>query len=243
MNADLKKLIRLQAVDNAVRDYTARTGAFPARSRALDEQLSSAQNGVAEAEGAIRANQEQRKKLEAKVADLEAKISKYRDQIMSVKTNEEYRAMTKEIEFSQSAIRKEEDQILVLMENTDSLNAALEKARVRLREDEAAVASERKVLEAANEEDTRTLEAYRRERRELSGEIREDVLDHYERVRNFRGGIGIAAARKEECVICNVRMRPQVFQEVRRNDAIITCESCGRILYDPENFDHPFETV
>jgi uncharacterized protein len=243
MNADLKKLIRLQAVDNAVQEYTEKTDAFPARSKALDEQLRSAQAGVAEAEAAIRANQEQRKKLEAKVTDLEARISRYRDQLMSVKTNEEYRAMTKEIEFSQSAIRKEEDQILVLMENVESLNAALQQAQVRLREDEATVASERKTLGAANEEDTRTLEAYRRERQELVGEIQEDVLDQYERVRNFRGGIGIAAARNEECVICNVRMRPQIFQEVRRNDTIITCDSCGRILYDPENFDHPFETV
>lgn len=243
MNADLKKLIRLQAVDNAVREYTEKTEAFPARSRALDEQLRSAQAGVAEAEAEIRANQEQRKKLEAKVADLETKISKYRDQLMSVKTNEEYRAMTKEIEFSQSSIRKEEDQILVLMESMESLNEALGKAKARLREDEATVASERKVLEAANEEDTRTLEAYRRERDELGREIQEDVLDRYERVRKFRGGIGIAPARNEECVICNVRMRPQIFQEVRRNDAIITCDSCGRILYDPENFDHPFETA
>lgn len=243
MNADLKKLIRLQAVDNGVREYTAKTDAFPVRSQALDVQLRSAQAGVAEAEGAIRTNQEQRKKLEAKVSDLEVKISKYRDQLMSVKTNEEYRAMTKEIEFSQSAIRKEEDQILVLMENMESLGGALGKAQARLREDEATVASDRATLETANEEDTRTLEAYRRERQELVSGIQEDVLDHYERVRNFRGGIGIAPARNEECVICNVRMRPQVFQEVRRNDAIITCDSCGRILYDPENFDHPFETV
>jgi predicted nucleic acid-binding Zn-ribbon protein len=62
-------------------------------------------------------------------------------------------------------------------------------------------------------------------------------------VRKFRGGIGVAAAREEACVICNVRMRPQIFQNVRRNESIITCDSCSRILYDPENFDHPFETV
>jgi predicted nucleic acid-binding Zn-ribbon protein len=38
-------------------------------------------------------------------------------------------------------------------------------------------------------------------------------------------------------------MRPPIFQQVRKNAEIITCDSCGRILYDPENFDHPFEVA
>jgi predicted nucleic acid-binding Zn-ribbon protein len=40
-----------------------------------------------------------------------------------------------------------------------------------------------------------------------------------------------------------VRIRPQVFQEIRRNDRIIACDACQRILYDPENLDHPFEVA
>ena len=74
-------------------------------------------------------------------------------------------------------------------------------------------------------------------------DVTEDILSRYERVREARGGIAIASASNEECDVCNVRMRPQVFQEVRRNDTIISCDSCSRILYDPENLDHPFEVV
>jgi predicted nucleic acid-binding Zn-ribbon protein len=230
MNADLKKLIRLQAVDNSIREYTRKTEAFPARSKALDEQLRSAKEG-------------QRKERETRVADLEAKISKYRDQLMSVRTNEEYRAMVKEIEYNQAAITGEEDQILVLMEEMEALTSKVDAARARLGEDEQVVARERAQLETVNAEDTRTLAAWGEERAELGNEIQEDILDRYERVRKFRGGIGVAAARDEACAICNVRMRPQIFQNVRRNDTIITCDSCGRILYDPEHFDHPFEVV
>jgi predicted nucleic acid-binding Zn-ribbon protein len=243
MNADLKKLIRLQAVDDAVREYTARTDAFPGRSAALDAQLRSAREGVRTAEAAIAANQTRRKELESRVADLETKISRYRQQLMSVKTNEEYRAMVHEIEFNQNAIRKEEDQILVLMEEVEGLSAALSEAKGRLGEDEKLVAAERTELEAANAGDMQTLGAYREERSTLAAQIGPDVLGHYERVRNFRGGVGVAPARDEACVICNVRMRPQIFQEVRKNAEIITCDSCGRILYDPENFDHPFEVA
>jgi hypothetical protein len=243
MNADLRKLIRLQEVDTAVAGYRARTEAFPERSRALDARLSSAQEGVRKAEEAIRANQTRRKELESRVTDFQAKISKYRDQMMAVKTNEEYRAMVREIEYTQTAITREEDGILALMEEVEQLQKTLEDAKATLREDEQTVARERSELEALNAGDTRTLEAYLAERATLEKDIDEDVLGHYERVRKFRGGIGVAAAREEACVICNVRMRPQIFQNVRRNESIITCDSCSRILYDPENFDHPFETV
>lgn len=243
MHAGLKRLIRLQAVDTAVLEYQDRTREFPARSRALDEQLQSAKAGLERAESAIRNNQARRKELEQRVADLEAKISRYREQLMSVKTNEEYRAMMKEIEYSQSGISREEDQILALLEETDPLSRALDAAREQLREDQQMVDAERARLEALNAEDEKTLKAYLEERETLTRDIDEDLLDQYERVRRARGGIAIAAARDEECVICNVRMRPQIFQEVRKNDAIIACDSCSRILYDPENLDHPFEVV
>ena len=243
MNTDLKKLIRLQSVDASVVEYETKTGAFPARSKALDEQLRSAKENVEQAEGAIRKSQTRHKELEARVADFEAKISRYREQLMSVKTNEEYRAMTKEIDYSQAGIGKEEDEILVVLEEGEPLKKARDEARAVLARDEKTVAAERTDLEALNAKDTETLKAYLEERDTIAKEIDEDLLDRYERVRKARGGIALAAARDEECEICNVKMRPQVFQEVRRNDTIISCDSCSRILYDPENLDHPFEVV
>lgn len=243
MNEDLKKLIRLQEVDNEIAAYRARTGAFPEKSRALDVMLASALAGVESAKAAIKTSQSRRKEHETKVTDLEAKISKYRNQLMSVKTNEEYKAMTREIEFSQEKIRQEEDQILMIMENAEVLEAGLAKAEAVLKQDEARVSVERGALESLNEGDKRTLASYEEERGTLVGDIPEDVITHYERVRKARGGVALARASSEECVVCHVRMRPQRFQEVRRNDSIIPCDSCGRILYAPENMDHPFEVA
>ncbi len=243
MHIDLKKLIRLQAVDLAIQELRATTGAFPAKSKALDEKLSNALAGVERVKDAIKNNQSGRKELETKVTDLEAKISKYREQLMSVKTNEEYKAMVKEIDYSQEAISKEEDQTLTLMEVSETLAEDLKAAESVLREDEKIVQTDRVSLEEINLKDTATLEAYIEERTSLEKQVSEDILTHYERVRKARGGIALASASDEACDVCNVRMRLQVFQEVRRNDNIIACESCRRILYDPENLDHPFEVV
>jgi len=243
MNVDLKKLIRLQEIDLAVEEYLAKTGAFPARSKALDDKLQSALESVRQAQDAIQTSQVKRKEHETHVADLEVKISKYRDQLMSVKTNEEYKAMTKEIEFSQEAITREEDEILAIMEQSEMLTQNLKAAEATLTQDQKQVAVERVQLEEQNARDTETLKAYSSERNPLVDGIDDEITDLYERVRKARGGVAMARASDETCVVCNVKMRPQRFQEVRQNEAIIPCDSCGRILYDPENMDHPFEVA
>ncbi len=243
MNEDLKKLIRLQEVDREITHFRARTEAFPVKSRALDDMLANALAGVEAAKARIKESQTRRKEHEARVTDLEAKVSKYRDQMMAVKTNEEYKAMTHEIEFSQQKIRAEEDQILAIMEDAEVLEAGLRQAEAVLAEDRDKVAVDRVELEQFNQRDLGTLAAYEDERRILAESVSGDVIAQYERVRKARGGVALAAATSEQCVVCHMKMRPQRFQDVRRNDSIIPCDSCGRILYAPENMDHPFEVA
>ena len=102
---------------------------------------------------------------------------------------------------------------------------------------------ERKKLEAENQKDVSALDSYQTERKSIETLISADLLPRYERVRKFRGGIGVAPAKDYMCDVCKVRMRPQVFQEIRKNDKIIPGEACQRILFDPESLDTPFEVA
>jgi len=243
MNSDLKQLIRLQAIDLSIQELRARIDRFPGISKALDEKLRSAQAAVATAQEKAKSNQGTRKKLEGEITAAESKISKYRDQMMAVKTNEEYRALQHEIEHAQQGIRKIEDEILNLMMEAETGQSELKGAEAHLKEDQQKVNTERKQLEEENKRDLGALEGYLKERKEIDASVPPDLISRYERVRKHRGGIGVAAARNEVCEICQVRIRPQVFQEIRRNDRIIACDACQRILYDPENLDHPFEVA
>jgi len=243
MNSDLKQLIRLQEIDLSIQELRVRIDRFPGISKALDEKLRSAQAAVAVAQEKAKSNQGTRKKLEGEITAAESKISKYRDQMMAVKTNEEYRALQHEIEHAQQGIRRIEDEILNLMMEAEAGQSDLKAAEARLKEDQQKVNTERKQLEEENKRDLGALEAYLKERKEIDASVSPDLMFRYERVRKLRGGIGVAAARNEVCEICKVRIRPQVFQEIRRNDQIIACDACQRILYDPENLDHPFEVA
>jgi len=243
MNADLKRLIRLQTIDLDIQQLKTKIDLFPGISKGLDDKLRDANAQVASAQEKSKNNQATRKKLEGEVSGLETKISKYREQMLSVKTNEEYKALQKEIEHTQVAIRKVEDSILGLMLEAESSTQEIRQAEVRLKEDQQRVSQERKELEGQHQNDVTAMQSYITERKDLEGQISSDLLPRYERVRKFRGGIGISAARDYVCEVCQVRIRPQVFQEIRKNDKIIACDACQRILYDPENLDHPFETV
>jgi uncharacterized protein len=243
MNADLKQLIRLQTIDLSIQDLRTRIDRFPSISKALDEKLKSAQAGLEGAKEKVKNNQSNRKKLESEISSVEGKISKYRDQMMSVKTNEEYRALQHEIEHAQTGIRKIEDDILNLMMEAETAQADIKTAEVVLKEDQVKVSQERKSLEEDNKKDLSALESYLKERKEIQANVSDDLIFQYDRVRKHRGGIGVAAARNEICEICKVRIRPQVFQEIRKNEKIIACDACQRILYDPENMDHPFEVA
>ena len=243
MNADLKRLIRLQTIDLNIQQLQASIEKFPAISKALDDKLRDANAQVAVAHEKAKNNQTTRKKLEGEVSTLEVRISKYREQMLSVKTNEEYKALQKEIEHTQTAITKVEDSILALMMEAETSQLEIRTAEARLKEDQQRVTEERKMLEAEHQKDVSAMESYSSERREIEKQISGDLLPRYERVRRFRGGIGLSAAKDYVCEVCKVRIRPQVFQEIRKNDQIIACDACQRILYDPENLDHPFETI
>src|SRR5213080_974620 len=243
MNSDLKQLIRIQAIDLSIQELRARVDKFPGISKALDAELKSAQAGLESAKEKNKNNQSNRKKLETEIGTIEGKISKYRDQMMAVKTNEEYRALQHEIEHAQIGIRKIEDDILTLMMAAESSQSEIKAAEVQLKEDQQKVDHDRRQLAEVNQKDLSALESYLKERKEIEATISADLVPRYERVRKARGGIAVAAARNEVCEICQVRIRPQVYQEIHRNDQIIACDACQRILYDPENLDHPFEVA
>jgi len=243
MNVDLKNLIRLQTVDLSILEIQSRIDVFPGLSKALDAKLSSANAALESAREKSKNDQAARKKLEGEVSGYEGKISKYREQMLSVKTNEEYKALQKEIEHAQDAIRKVEDGILNLMMAAENVQAEIKAAEAQLKADQQVVNQERKALEAENQKDVSAREAYLEERKTIESQISADLLPRYERVRKFRGGIGVAPARDYMCDVCKVRIRPQVFQEIRKNDQIIACDARQRVLYDPENLDSPFEVA
>jgi hypothetical protein len=117
------------------------------------------------------------------------------------------------------------------MEVSERESTDLSAAEAAMKSAQGQIASQQKALvgeKAAQEAELQRLTA---ERAEVASRISKEALVIFERVAHGRKGIAVAEARNGLCVVCHVRLRPQVFNEVRRNAAILQCESCTRILY------------
>ena len=231
MHADLERVIALQQLDSAAHDAQRRLAEEPERQKAIDARLEAARQKVASSKARLTESQNARRVLEKDVAVHQGRLSKFRDQLMSVKTNVEYQAMQKEIEFAQAEVKAIEDKVLERMLEGDELAAAVKRAESELAAEQKATDADRRTLVSDVEALKTSLEKIRAERAELIRGIDPQVLGIFDLVARRRNGIAVAQARDGICTICHVRLRPQVFNNIRRNDSIIQCDSCQRILY------------
>ena len=214
-------------------DAQRRLADEPERERAFEARLDTVRQKVAAAKEQLTDNQNARRAIEKDVAVHQGRLSKFRDQLMAVKTNVEYQAVQKEIEFAQKEVKALEDTILERMLEADDLTAALKRAEIDLASEQKAVEAERRV--AAHESSTELKRVARaasaKARAELVASLDPKVLAVFDLVSKRRNGVAVAEARDGICTICHVRLRPQVFNTVRRNEEIVQCDSCNRILY------------
>src|SRR5213596_3104743 len=141
MHSDLERVITLQRLDSAAHDAQRRLADERARAKALDARLEAARQRLASAKDRLAENQNARRAIEKEVAVHQGRLSKFREQAMAVKTNQEYHAVQKEIGFAQGEIKTIEDKILELMVEADDLTATVKRA-------EADLASEQKAVDA-----------------------------------------------------------------------------------------------
>ena len=231
MNPDLHHLIQLQQLETDIDGMRRRIAEIPALQDAMTARLADQEAAVAALQERLAENQTARRDIEKDVSAVQTRLSRYKDQLMEVKTNKEYQAMQHEIAAAQEVVRAHEDRILERMEEAESLAGALKSAEAELKRREAEISAERTVLDAEAVELQKQAEEKQRARAAVAAHLSASALRLFEHVARQRKGQALAEARDGICTVCHVRLRPQVFNEVRRNESLIQCESCLRILY------------
>lgn len=231
MSPDLQNLIHLQEIDSALDRAKRRIAEIPGAQQALESRSAERAAAVQAVKDRIAATNATRREIEKEVAAVQTRLSKYKDQLMAVKTNKEYQAMQTEIATADGLVRSHEDRLLDLMEASEQEAADLRAAEAAMKSEQAAIAAEQRTLDTEKGTHEAEIERLTAERAALLPQISKEALTIFERVAHGRKGVAVAEARDGLCVVCHVRLRPQVFNEVRRNSAIIQCDSCTRILY------------
>jgi len=121
MNPDLQKLIALDKISQEIARLKDEVASLPKRVAEIETKLSTAKSQVESAKTAIKGQEANKRKFESDIQDWQQKISKFREQSLAVKTNEQYKALMHEIEFAEKHISDAEEQILLVMDSADGL--------------------------------------------------------------------------------------------------------------------------
>lgn len=205
--------------------------ALPKHIAEIEKRLESHQRRLDHDRAGLLANQKDRKRLEGEIQVSEQKISKLKTQMMEAKTNDQYRAFQHEIDFAQQEIRRHEDRILELMTESDPLEKAVKAAEAALAREKKHVEEEKTKARERTAVDQKEIDGLLVERKQILSEMTPQIASEYERIRRGRAGVAIAEVVQGRCSKCNMQLRPQFLQELKRQDAVMVCESCKRMLY------------
>lgn len=230
MLPDVQNLIELQKADREIHRLREEIAALPKRVAVIEEKLAGTKTGLEQAKAAVKADDAAKRKFESAIQDLQQKISKYRDQSLDVKTNEQYKALLQEIQFAEQEIRNNEDKILELMVKAEVREKDVKAAEAELKAETAEIEKEKALARERTAEDEKQLAEWNAKRDGARGGVNGDLLRQYDRVAKYRG-TGLSEVRDQKCLACQVMLRPQTFNEVKIGASVIACDSCQRILY------------
>jgi predicted nucleic acid-binding Zn-ribbon protein len=230
MNPRLERMIQLQRVESELKRAQAGQAEIPKRKAELEAELAKDRSHLDAARASLAETQKARKSHEGSLQDLEVKRSKYKGQLMEVKTNKEYTAMLHEIEAVEREIRQIEDQILAEMEKAESLTGAVKSEEVAFKAREEHHRADVRGLDDKGRALAADVARLGAERDQVAHALDEDTLDLFQRVAHLRG-TAMAEARDGMCQVCHVKLRLQMFSDLKRNEEIMQCPACNRILY------------
>ncbi|MGC1454023.1 MAG: C4-type zinc ribbon domain-containing protein [Nitrospirota bacterium] len=234
MEEKLSLLIQLQEIDAKIRTQIAQKNRLPEALATLELRRVSINDNLDKVKEALLAAQKVKRDRDKDLETGVQKVEKLRTRSSEIKNNKEYQALLKEIEAAEQENKAVEDDILGLMEKIDAAAGQITVSEQRAKEEAAEIQVEQKQYEAAFAKLEEELKEIEEERQKAITRIPKQLLSQYQKLLGTKAGIAIAEARGESCSGCYMSIPPQVYVNVKKNENIITCPNCGRILYFKE---------
>jgi len=241
MHPDLEKLIVLQKHDIEAKRLRDEMVALPKLVAGLTAKLEALKGQRAVVVGLIAKEEALRRGQESDVRDLKAKIARVKKQAELATTAVQATAYEHEISFAESKISGIEDAELESLERTDALEGQKGMADAAVSEAEATLARESVRANETVAADRKLLAEVEKLRTAERAEIGEASLSIYDRIAKAKG-TAVSEALNQKCMACQMMVRPQRWNELRdrnNDDQMMTCESCGRLLYYDPARDSP----
>ena len=232
MHSELEQLLILQDRDQKIRQIRTEIETVPLRRTSLETQLAASKASVEALKQRARQAEMDRKKLELDVGTRTETISRLKTQQYQTRKNDEFQAIGHEIERYENEIRKIEDDELELMVLADKIKAELAEEEKKAAAAQDSIARQTADLDEKSKALESQLQGLTNERSELATKIDEDLLARFERLFKSKGDAAVVAIEHGVCTGCHMKVTTATVAQVRAGKEIVSCENCGRILYD-----------
>jgi predicted nucleic acid-binding Zn-ribbon protein len=227
---EMEMLLKLQGVDYDLGELERSKDYLPEMINNLEREVTDTQAALEAAEKELKEETLRHNNLDMDLTTLNQELAKFQKQMMAIKTNKEYDALTNEISNRKVKISETEEEILKILAHLDDLKEKIGEYKQKLAEVEKTNSTQLIHLreELGSIEDK--IKMKKGDRKNITVRIEKRLLATYERVRKGRGDQVVVAIKKRACGACYKGIPPQVIQEIRQGDRIYNCDNCGRIL-------------
>jgi predicted nucleic acid-binding Zn-ribbon protein len=227
----IEKLLVLQDRDRKIHRVQEELAQIAPERETLRSRANSTQAQLDAAKNRVKQIESERKRLELEVESKKTQIEKYANQQLQTRKNEEYKALAHEIENCKADIMKIEDSEIALMEQAEA--AQKEVVRATLEANEAKKLADSLIAELGQREENfkKELAALQQGRAELAAAVDESARNRYERLLKGKGDNVVVGIEHSACGGCHMKLQQQLIVSCQGQKEIVTCSSCGRILY------------
>lgn len=231
MREQLELIWELQKIDLELKNIKEERDRYPREMKKLEEKQKIEKEKIHKEKEKIESLEKTRRQKEGLLNLEQEKIKRAEGRMSEVKTNKEYQALLSEIDAIKEASNRMEEEILQVLDEIDELKKDLSKREKEVKVTLEKFEAEQKKLQEKMAHDEKAWTEQMERRETLSEQIESKLFKLYNTLKEKRQGVGVVSAKNETCQGCFVNVPPQLFIEVQKNNALIRCPNCNRILY------------
>ncbi len=231
MKNKLGSLYLLQLIDLEVDELNMLRGDIPEMVHELERKIEDLELRNTAYENELQADLAMKDAKERESRELQEGIDRHKAQLLQVRNNREYDALTNEIDVSEATIRSNEEYVEQLSVESAGIREKQEELAHQMEEHQAELEQYTKQLEEVMATTKKDEEKFLTMRAEAVKFVDAEHLEMYNRIRAAKNGKAVVVVKnKMSCSGCNNVIPPQLRLEIKKNNKLHICEHCGRIL-------------
>ena len=233
MREQLYVLLTLQELDREIVREKKKQKRLPARILEIDDIISNIEKKYQKEKDSLKELQSKIKRREIDAKAINTKIEKHQDELYSGKTSEikELKQLQKVIELLKNDRDRIEEDLLVLMDEEDQLKVNLSEIEKELFQVKNQLQQIQKEVNQQGDVIKECIERKNKERVKIVNEVNNrELMERYRMLWSEKDGKVVVEIDGPTCSGCNLSLPSDILYRLQRDDLLITCPNCNRIL-------------